>query len=184
MYTILAYNQINVDILSSFVYNNSIKVVIEVGNTEFATALRQRRKSRGLSQQELADMLRVTKGAVAFWEDGSRVPRIDKLKALENLLGLNCSNLYTKNPEEDTTSSSDDDRKIAIQKEEARLTTYALKYAKLGRWAQEAVEGLVKALEAECELRGELLSDNCLHCDIRLTVEGQEKLFPNDKSEK
>ena len=47
---------------------------------EFGEKLRQLRKSRGLTQEELADALYVSRTAVSKWESGRGYPGIDSLK--------------------------------------------------------------------------------------------------------
>lgn len=47
------------------------------------------RKENGLTQEELAERLSVTQGAVSQWEQGAASPSIDKLPLLAKL--LNCS---------------------------------------------------------------------------------------------
>jgi transcriptional regulator with XRE-family HTH domain len=46
------------------------------------------RRERGLSQEELAAALAVTRSIVSAWENDNRVPRPDKLAALRDVLGL------------------------------------------------------------------------------------------------
>jgi transcriptional regulator with XRE-family HTH domain len=46
------------------------------------------RRERGLSQEELATALAVTRSIISAWENDNRVPRPDKLAALRDVLGL------------------------------------------------------------------------------------------------
>jgi transcriptional regulator with XRE-family HTH domain len=46
------------------------------------------RRERGLSQEELAAALAVTRSIISAWENDNRVPRPDKLAALREVIGL------------------------------------------------------------------------------------------------
>lgn len=52
------------------------------------TAIRRLREERGFSQQELAQALGVTQGAVSHWENGLRKPDIDDIVKIAKL--FNC----------------------------------------------------------------------------------------------
>ena len=49
---------------------------------EFHEKLQQLRKQKGLTQEQLADQLYVSRAAVSKWESGRGYPNIDSLKAL------------------------------------------------------------------------------------------------------
>ena len=51
------------------------------------------RKDLGLTQQELADKLSVTRQTVSRWEAGSVMPDIDKITDIADCLGLSCDYL-------------------------------------------------------------------------------------------
>ena len=46
------------------------------------------RKSKGLSQMKLAEMMNVSRQAVSRWEVGTAVPSIDNLKCLSEIYGI------------------------------------------------------------------------------------------------
>ena len=48
----------------------------------FADRLKEARRSRGLSQEELAAQLDVTRQAVGKWEQGLSYPEVEKLLSL------------------------------------------------------------------------------------------------------
>lgn len=56
--------------------------------SEFRAALSAAMKSRGLSQQALADEVDVTQGAVHLWLAGKSVPTPERVFAVERALGL------------------------------------------------------------------------------------------------
>ena len=60
----------------------------EVFNMTFGEKLKEARKAAGLSQEELAEKLSVSRSAVAKWETDSGMPDVSNLKAMAQLLGV------------------------------------------------------------------------------------------------
>lgn len=65
---------------------------------EFGDRVRHLRKTCGLSQEELAERLDLTRPSVTSWETGKTKPRLDKLEQLAGILGT--SAYYLLNGEE------------------------------------------------------------------------------------
>lgn len=59
----------------------------------FGSTLRNLRLDRGLTQEDVANALGITGGAVGLWENGRTRPRLDKLNQLARLLGVEASDL-------------------------------------------------------------------------------------------
>ena len=57
-------------------------------NKKFGEYIVLLRNEKGLAQQELAKMLRVTKKAVSKWERGQRFPDIQLVESLASALGV------------------------------------------------------------------------------------------------
>ncbi|MBQ6755615.1 MAG: response regulator [Oscillospiraceae bacterium] len=55
---------------------------------EFANIIKELRIKKGLSQQQLAEQMMVSRSAVSMWELGSRVPDINMLGRLADCLGV------------------------------------------------------------------------------------------------
>ena len=55
---------------------------------ELGEKLRQLRKEKGLTQEELASLLYVSRTAVSKWESDKGCPNIDSLKQLSKLYGI------------------------------------------------------------------------------------------------
>ena len=73
----------------------------------FGTFLAQARKTRNLTQAELAEQLHVTDKAVSRWERGIGLPDINTLEPLADALGLSLSDLmHCHDPEQDRSDSS------------------------------------------------------------------------------
>ena len=69
--------------------------------------IRQRREAAGLSQQELAERLFVSRQTVSRWESGSRTPDLMTAKSIARLLGMTLDELVPdgegeKAPKQDT----------------------------------------------------------------------------------
>lgn len=58
------------------------------------------RKSRGLSQEQLAEVLEVSRQAVSKWECGDSAPDLDKLRAICTYFGVTTDYLIWENPED------------------------------------------------------------------------------------
>ena len=62
---------------------------------DFSEKLQQLRKRKGLTQEELAESLYVSRTAVSKWESGSGYPNIDSLKALAAFFGVTIDELLS-----------------------------------------------------------------------------------------
>ena len=65
----------------------------KMNNSSFGQRLKTLRKSKGLTQEELADRLELSIMTVRRWEWGERTPRIDDIKKLAHALGVPDSDL-------------------------------------------------------------------------------------------
>ena len=79
---------------------------------EFSQKLQQLRKQRGLTQEELAERLYVSRTAVSKWESGRGLPSIDSLKVISKVLGVTIDELLSG--EEIIQAAEDDKKKNAI----------------------------------------------------------------------
>ncbi len=67
---------------------------------ELNEKLKQLRKSRGITQQELADAIYVSRSAVAKWENGLGLPSPESMEALEKYFGIRQTEIATAQPEQ------------------------------------------------------------------------------------
>ena len=58
------------------------------------------RRSRGLSQEQLAEILEVSRQAVSKWENGDSAPDLDRLRAICTYFGVTTDYLIWDEPEE------------------------------------------------------------------------------------
>ena len=62
---------------------------------EFHEKLQELRKRKGLTQEELAERLYVSRSAVSKWESGRGYPNIDSLKAIATLFSVTIDDLLS-----------------------------------------------------------------------------------------
>ena len=62
---------------------------------EFHEKLQELRKSRGLTQEELAESLYVSRTAISKWESGRGYPSIDSLKEISNFFSVTIDELLS-----------------------------------------------------------------------------------------
>ncbi len=83
--------------------------------TNFATTFNKLRKSKGLTQKELAKALDVTQTAITYWETGKREPSIEMLEKIANYFDVSLDYLFTAQTD-----------KSNLQKKTANLSSKAL----------------------------------------------------------
>ena len=64
---------------------------------DFGEKLQALRKQKNLTQEELAEILFVSRTAVSKWESGRGYPNIDSLKAIAKFFGISIDNLLSGN---------------------------------------------------------------------------------------
>ncbi len=98
---------------------------------EFHDKLYQLRKQKGLSQEELANRLNVSRQTVSKWELGDSTPDMEKLTAISNLFVISLDELVMdKIPME--TGKSADKSEIINELQQKVLTEENKKKAKRG----------------------------------------------------
>lgn len=81
-----------------------------------AKTLKKLRTEKGLSQQNLAEQMYVTRSTIARWENGSRLPDVAMLSLLSDCLNVNVDTLLFAAMESDESPNviMVDDRKIIL----------------------------------------------------------------------
>lgn len=69
--------------------------------SHFSETLLSLRRERGLSQQQLADMMGLTRSAVGMYETGKREPDVDTLRRFAEFFHVDMNTLTTGNGELD-----------------------------------------------------------------------------------
>lgn len=62
---------------------------------EFHEKLQELRKSKGLTQEELSELLYVSRSAISKWESGKGYPSIDSLKQISQFFNISIDDLLT-----------------------------------------------------------------------------------------
>ena len=68
----------------------------------FAEKFKAAREQRGMTQQQVADAVHVSKGAVSMWENGIRTPATHFLIMLADLFGVTLDTLVGRTPPGET----------------------------------------------------------------------------------
>lgn len=77
----------------------------EVMRMDFAVKLQSYRKQRGMSQENLAESIGVSRQAVSKWESGQSYPEMEKMIVLSDLFGVSLDHLVKDIPEPLESSS-------------------------------------------------------------------------------
>lgn len=70
--------------------------------------LAELRKTKGMNQKDVAEVLGVSRSSVASWETGHRIPRIEELSALASVFGVSADYLLMKTDDPTPPPSEDD----------------------------------------------------------------------------
>lgn len=87
--------QVGCKTANSPLYWTCSKTEKELKYMSFANNLKQVRKERGLSQEELAEIMDVSRQAVSKWEQGESYPEVEKLLLLSNRLNISLDHLFS-----------------------------------------------------------------------------------------
>ena len=76
------------------------------------------RKNSGLSQEQLAEQLNVSRQAISKWESGTAVPESEKLITISNYFGVSVDYLL-KDDEEDKAKAT-----VSVMEEKPSVVTH------------------------------------------------------------
>lgn len=80
---------------------------------EFRTKLQELRKQKGLTQEELAQLLYVSRTAVSKWESGRGYPNIDSLKSIAKVFSVSIDELLSG---EELLTLAEEDQKDKVDR--------------------------------------------------------------------
>lgn len=140
----------------------------------FPQRLKQLRKEKGLTQVTLAETLGVSKGTVAMWETGKRMPGFDMLARLSELFDKRVDYII---------GTSEDCRSAALTEEEvAQLGEWAVeegyedmlrKYALLDDYGRAVVDSVLRAEFNRAQEQGTLNNDQSISVSVRSKRTGE-----------
>ena len=96
-------------------------------NMTFGEKLKYARKSAGLTQEQLAEKLLVSRQAITKWESDNGMPDIENLRQLSKLLNVSIDYLLDNGEEID----------LSVMREEINLDDYHYKRSFKGRWVKK-----------------------------------------------
>ena len=100
----------------------------------FAENLQRIRKERHLSQEELAELLEVSRQAVSKWEQGAGYPEVEKLVLLSRKLNISLDDLMSEEAGGGFESkTANEDRLIVIMSPHENVITECYKVASSGK---------------------------------------------------
>ena len=124
-----------------------------------------RRKDLGLTQNEFAEKLSVTRQTISRWEAGTVLPDIDKISDIASILQVSCDYLLKDEIEEDTISTAFAPGKL--------LSSLLNKKVKLNFFHDE---GDIELFNKECEILS--FEGNWIKVIAQNKKETIEKLIP------
>lgn len=80
---------------------------------EFGEKLQELRKSKGLTQEQLAERLFVSRTAISKWESGRGYPNIDSLRAISRYFEITLDDLLSG---EELITAAEEDGKRKLQR--------------------------------------------------------------------
>lgn len=92
--------------------------------SKFHLRIRELRISRKLSQQELADILKISKSSINMYERGEREPGLDLLEAIADFFNVDMDYLMGKSDNRQKYISSIDNGVTLTDDEKTLLDTY------------------------------------------------------------
>ena len=74
-------------------------IIFEVSNLGFNNKLKELRKEKNISQEQLAKELNISRQAISKWESGKAYPDIDNLILLRKIFGVSLDELIMEEEE-------------------------------------------------------------------------------------
>ena len=102
----------------------SLSIQEEVCNMTIGEKIKQERKAMGLSQEQLAEKIMVSRAAVAKWENDIGVPDIENLKKLSELFHISIDEIVGNIVQNDTGKTEKADKSIYTTKAEEYYASY------------------------------------------------------------
>ena len=134
----------------------------------FPERLKQLRKEKGLTQVTLAETLGVSKGTVAMWETGKRMPGFDMLTRLSELFDKRVD--YIICTSKDRRSAALTEEEVALLGEWAVEEDYEdmlRKYALLDDYGKSAVDSILRTEFNRAQEQGTLNSGQSISVSVR-----------------
>lgn len=83
---------------------------------DFSQRLRELRKQRGLTQEELAKELEMAKSSISMYENGKRKPSFEVLELFADFFNVNLDTLYGASPVSSKSFTCTPEEEVMIKK--------------------------------------------------------------------
>lgn len=120
----------------------------------FGNNLKLIRKEKGLTQEQLADVLDVSRQAISKWESDTGYPETDKLLLIAKKLGVSLDYLMDNGPaeqraEDDVCQAPVSDRKIMVTSSDGSqiVTCLSIRYSKIAFPARNEPAYILQAVD-------------------------------------
>jgi len=124
--------------------------------------LRALRKESGLTQEQLAEHLQMSKGTIAMWEQGTRKPSYQVLGRLSLVYDRKISYILGESDDETGPAFWEEDWDDVMKfMDESALREVIMKYLRLDRRGRAAAEALI-----DTEFRSSMAEGTLLPSDI------------------
>lgn len=100
--------------------------------TEYSNRLRDLRKEKGLTQDELAEKLNTSRSRISMYEQGKRQPDFEMQESIADFFNVNLDYLFGK---------SDDDERILLELYRNGNTAYKAHLIEYAKKISELMEG-------------------------------------------
>ena len=138
----------------------------------FAQRLKQLRAEKGITQIQLAEMLKVSKGTVAMWETDQRKPSWETLFQLSDIFDRRID--YILGHTDDVSSpkpTEEDIEQLGRWAAEESFYEDIMKYLRLDEYGKAAVEAIISSEFTRCHEQNTLFSAD----DYKLSIQIAQK---------
>ncbi len=116
---------------------------------KFSLKLKELREKKGVSQRDVAEALKISKGSIGMWESTDRIPNAKQLNLLADFFGVSVDELLGRDeitPEERAQGARETIKKSITPIEDEMLYAFREVEKKLGVKGQRAVIDVAESM--------------------------------------
>lgn len=141
----------------------------------FAERLKEIRNAKGLTQVQLAEALRVSKGTIAMWETGKREPNFETLNQLSEIFDKRIDYILGYSNDASSPKMTEEDiEQLGVWAVEESFQETVTAYLRLDEYGKAAVESLIRAETARCRGQETLFPESNFSVNIRIKMEAKD----------
>ncbi len=123
-----------------------------MGDVMFSNRLKEIRKSKNMTQAQLADTLGVSKGTVAMWEIGKRKPNFETINALSNIFDKKIDYILGYSNDSSSAQVTEDEiENHGVWETDKKSYKMIMSYLCLDEFGKNAVESVIQAEVSRCK---------------------------------